>query len=194
MKRAALLLGLTMTCVAAGCGKSGAADRDTIRIEKDGSIIETIRETFEEEYYHMDELENYITDAVDVYNQDLTTAGITFDKCSLRKNIVEAVLTYSSVEDYISFNGKEIFVGTIAELETSEYHEGVNLKDRKGNTVSLSHVIASGEYYNAAVITQDCEIEVSGKIIYASDGVEIHSGKRADITLEDEACAYIIYK
>lgn len=194
MKRAALLLGLSITFAAAGCGKSGAADRDTIRIEKDGSIVETIRETFEEEYYHVDELESYITDAVDAYNQDLTTAGITFDKCSLKKNIVEAVLTYSSVEDYVVFNNKEIFVGSLEELESSDYHDSVNLKDRKGNTVSLSHVIASGEYYNAAVVTQDCEFVVSGKIIYASEAVEIHSGKRADITLEDEACAYIIYK
>lgn len=194
MKRPAMLLGLSIMCVAAGCGTTGAADRDTIKIGKEGSITETVRETFEEEYYNIDELKSYITDALDSYNQGLTTDSIVLEKCALKRNIAEVVLTYAGAEDYTAFNNMNLFVGSLSELEDSEYHAGVNLEDRKGNAVSLSHVIAAGDFYQAVVVTQDCEVEVSGKILYVSEGVEVNSGKLANVILEDEACAYIIYK
>lgn len=194
MKKPAILLVLSLMCLLQGCKSSGEADRETIEIKKDGSIVETVRESFEEEYYNIEELESYIASAVASYNEDFEDARIELDKCSIKDTIAEAVLKYESMEDYMGFNDMEIFVGDLSELAETSYHDSVNLKDRKGTSVSLSHLIASGESYEAVVITQPCEVKVSGKIAYVSDGVEILSRKTADVTVSDEACAYIIYQ
>lgn len=194
MKKPAILLVLFLMCLTQGCKSSQEADRETLEIKKDGSIVETIRESFEEEYYNIEELESYIASAVAAYNEDFEDAHIEMDKCSLKGKIAQAVLTYDSMDDYIGFNDMELFVGKLSELADTSYHASVNLKDKKGTTVSLSHLIASGESYEAVVVTCPCEVKVSGKIAYVSDGVEISSGKVADVILNDEAYAYIIYK
>lgn len=194
MKKPAILLVLSLGCLLCGCKAAQEADRETLEIKKNGSIVETVRESFEEDYYNIDELKSYIGSAVDTYNEDFTKAHITLGKCAVKGTIAEAVLTYESMEDYMGFNHMEIFVGDLDELADTSYHDSVNLKDRKGTSVSLSHLIASGEDYKAAVLTQSCEVKVSGKIAYVSDGVEWLSGKSANVQISDEACAYIIYQ
>lgn len=194
MKKPAILLALSLMCLVQGCKGSTEADRETLEIKKDGSIVETVRESFEEEYYNIEDLKVYISEAVDAYNEDYTEAQIVLEKCSLKGKLAEAVLTYKEAEDYNVFNQMELFVGNMKELAETSYHDSVNLKDKKGTIVSLSHLIASDDSYKAAVITQSCEVKVSGKIVYVSDNVTIQSGKTADVKLEDEACAYIIYQ
>lgn len=194
MKKPAILLVLSLMCLMQGCNSSKEADRETIEIKKDGSIVETVRESFEEEYYNIEELESYISSAVAAYNEDFGEIRIEMDKCGVKGKIAEAVMKYESMDDYMGFNDMEIFVGDLSELADTSYHASVNLKNKKGATASLSHLIASNESYEAVVVTWPCEVKVSGKIAYVSDGVEILSGKVANVKVNDEAYAYIIYK
>lgn len=194
MKKTSILLALSLMCLAQGCKGAAEADRETLEIKKDGSIVETVRESFEEDYYNVDDLKAYITEELNSYNEDFEEVQIALTDCTVKRKIAQAVLTYQDVEDYMAFNQAELFVGDLAALSETSYHDSVNLKNKKDETVSLSHLIASGESYQSVVVTQSCEVIVSGKIAYVSDNVEILSGKSANVSLNDEACAYIIYK
>lgn len=194
MKKKMIILALSLACILQGCSYSGKADRETLELKKNGSVVETVRESFDKEYYNIEDLKSYITSAVAEYNEDFSEAHIVMEKCGKPGTYVEAVLNYKSVDDYKKFNNVEIFSGSISELENTDYHVALDLKDMQGAVVSLSHVLASGEDYKAAIITQSCELKVSGRIVYYSEGVKVLSGKTADININDEACAYIIYQ
>lgn len=194
MKKTMILLALSLMCFAQGCKGAAEADRETLEIKKNGSVVETVRESFTEEYYNVDDLKVYITEQLNAYNEDFSEAQITLGDCELKGQIAEVVLTYENIEDYKAFNQVDLFVGDLETLAETSYHDNVNLKDKKDAVVSLSHLIASGESYKSVVVTKSCEVIVSGKIAYVSENVDILSGKSANVVLNDEACAYIIYK
>lgn len=194
MKKKMIILALSLACILQGCSYSGNADRETLELKKNGSVVETVRESFDQEYYNIEDLKAYIAAAIAEYNEDFSEARIVLGKCSKPNALAEAELTYKSIEDYKSFNNVEIFSGNISDLENTNYHVKIDLKDMQGAAVSLSHLIAAGKDYKAAVITQPCELKVSGRIVYYSEGVKVLSGKTAEINIDDEACAYIIYQ
>ncbi len=194
MKRPGILLVLFLLCFLIGCGKKEITDKESIEIKKGGKIVETVRESFEEEYYDEKELKEFIKAEIDTYNSSFDGDRIKLDSCGVKGSIAEVTMTYSSMNDYISFNDMKLFVGELADIIGTEYHGYMDLYDKDGTIVPLSNVIASGDSYHVLVVSQDCDVKVNGKIVYVSSGVEILSNTAADVTVSDEAYAYIIYK
>lgn len=56
---------MAAVCILAGCGSETVPDRNTVSIQKDGTIRQTIIERFEQEYYDAD------TEALGHYNIDI---------------------------------------------------------------------------------------------------------------------------
>lgn len=194
MRKTGILFMLFLMCFFAGCRKEEISDRESIEVKKGGTIVETVRESFGEEYYSEKELKEFIKTEISAYNSSFDKEHIKLNSCDVKDSMAVVTMTYDSSSDYVAFNDMELFADDLSSLIGTEYHGYVELKDSEGESVSLSNIIASGDSYKVLVVTQDCDVKVSGKIIYVSDGVEILSGKTADVTISDEASAYIIYK
>ena len=195
MKKFSIFLCVGMLLLASGCGSSYEDyGKSVLQISKKDSVTELIYDTFDEEYYIGDELESSVKEEVLAYN---TIAGedlVELKKCKVRDQKVTVMMQYDSTKDYADFNHIGLFHGKIEEFVASEYHGYVDLKDKDGEAIPLSSVVASGGKYNVIALDMDCVIEIKGKIKYVSEGVELISDNTADVTMNDTAYAYIIYK
>ena len=195
MKKLSIFLCIGLLVLASGCGNSYKEyEKSVLQISKKDSITELIHDTFDETYYIADELEDSINAEVVAYNVTSGDDLVELKKCDVDDQAVTVKMLYKSSADYAAFNHVGLFHGSMEEFVASEYHGYVDLKDKDGNDIPLSSVVASGGNYNVIALDMSCVVEVKGKIMYISDGVELLSDKAADVTVNDMAYAYIIYK
>ena len=81
----------------------------------------------------------------------------------------------------------------------NEVLKDISLEVNKGEVLCIIGPSGSGKSTLLKLITgvatpTSGSVEVKGKIYYVSEGVEILSDKAADVTVNDMAYAYIIYK
>ena len=195
MKKLSIILCVGLLVLASGCGKSSEEPgKSVLQISKKDAITEIIYDTFDEAYYIADELESSINEELAAYNATSEDELVKLKDCDVDDQVVTVKMLYNSSKDYAEFNHVGLFHGTMEEFVASEYHGYVDLKDKDGNDIPLSSVVASGDDYKVIALDVDCVVEVKGKIKYVSDGVQILSDKSADVTMNDMAYAYIIYK
>lgn len=194
MKKLKIVTMIVLMTMTAGCGNGYEEyDKNLMKFAKDGSISETIQEAFDETVYDEDGLEASIEEEITQYDENYN-GTVEMKKCKVRKNQAVVQMEYDSALSYTQFNHVGIFQGSLSSFTESEYHNYADLKDADGTVTSLSTVVASGEDYSIVALDMDCIVEVSGKICYVSDGVELISKKAANVTVSDEAYAYIVYK
>lgn len=194
MKKTGIFLGIGLLVMLSGCSNYDDSGKNIIKIGKNDKIEETIQETFGESYYVQEELLSSIEAEVASYNEGSETALVELKKCSVEEEKVKVQMKYAASSDYAAFNHVGLFHGSLSEFVGTEYHAYVDLKDMDGGEIPLSSLVASEEEYYVVALDVDCIVEVKGNICYVSEGVETLSKKAADVTVNDEAYAYIIYK
>ena len=65
--------GLLCAILMTGCGSSLEADTNTIYVEKNGKITSVDVEAFDQSYYDETELETFVDEAVNAYNEENNT-------------------------------------------------------------------------------------------------------------------------
>ena len=88
----------------------------TIELLRNGKIRVTSVESFDQDYYDAEELEETIKDAISEYGD-----GVSQDYLDVSDGSAKLILTYDSAEDYVAFNGTDLFFGTVAEAEEAGY-------------------------------------------------------------------------
>lgn len=194
MKKIGVVAGVVLLTLAAGCGSSYKEyDKNVIKFDKNGSLSETIREDFDEEVYNKDDLVASIEEEVASYNES-DNETVELKKCKVSDGQAIVQMKYDSADVYAQFNHAKVYQGSLSTFSESEYHAYSDLKDTEGKLISLSSLVASGEEYQIVALNMDCIVEIKGTICYVSDGVELISDKAANVTGNDEAYAYIVYK
>ena len=187
---------LTVLCAVSftGCGDAKDTDITTIKVGKDKSLTGTIVEEFEKEYYDADDLKEYTLDAVAAYNAAGADRDVSVSKVEEKDGMVTLQMKYPTAEDYTGFNGKLFFTGTVAEAYESDMNLDVTLQDvaDENKTAGKSEILQMGEK-NIVILQEDVAVEVPGRILYASDGTELLTTKRA-IMHPGDGLAYLIYK
>lgn len=194
MKKIGIIAGIVLLTLAAGCGGNKDYDKNIITFSKNGSVDETIQEAFDESIYNKEDLLASIDAEVSSYNSDSGQESVELKKCKVKDGVASVKMTYDTASDYASFNHVGLYHGPVTEFVESEYHAYADLKDRDGEITPLSSIVASGKDYYIVALDMDCIVEVKGTICFVSDGVELISKKTADVTVNDEAYAYIVYK
>ena len=88
----------------------------TVELLKNGKIRVTSVESFDQDYYDAEELEETVKDAISEYGD-----GVSQDYLDVSDGSAKLILTYDSAEDYVAFNGTDLFFGTVAEAEEAGY-------------------------------------------------------------------------
>ncbi|MBO5208636.1 MAG: hypothetical protein J6B68_04740 [Lachnospiraceae bacterium] len=189
------LLVMAAACVMAGCSKFNLPDINTVSVQKDGSIKQTIVEQFERNYYDVDELTAMAQEKVEKFSNG--TDSIVCDSIEAKDGKVVVEMTYQTGTDYAEFNNRELFSGTVAEANA----QGYSLKDavtEDGTDISEEQLAEVNENHVVVIQTKEGEeldVEVYGKILYTSGNIILSGKKVAYIAPEGEdMLSYIIFQ
>lgn len=189
-----------MTCLLLGlCGcaeKEGEDAVTNIVVQKDGSIIHTIYEEFEESYYSTEGLSEMIIQTVQAYMKKNPGASITLDQCELQDGqIIKVKMTYNNCEVYSDFNESQLFVGTIQQA----YEKGLNLdmylssvSGKEKSTITKQELLNMAQDY-ILITDESMEFTVNSNILFASDSAEI-LGKKKVMMKQEQGISAIVFK
>ena len=186
----------------AGCSKKTDVEASTLFIEKKGNIISVDVEELDKEYYDASELEDYISEHMEEYNEanDGDVEKASFD---VKDGVAKLMMEYGSYEDYAKFNGVELYSGTALKAQAEGYDFDVKFYAPKEGGDGLEEAskedVLAHEDVKAVIIQASLNVQVPGEVLYVSSKDVKLVGKDTvsiaeDLSKEEAALTYIIYK
>lgn len=158
-----------MAGLLAGCGTDYYTADSTVFVSKKGSVVSTDVEQFDTSTYKEDDLQEYVDQSIDTYN-DKNDGAVKLKKLTVEDGKASLTIKYDSTEEYTDFNGIELFAGTIAEALAAGYDFKVDfaaIDDGKAKACDTS-AFMDDDGYKVVVYKGSSNIHVDGKILYAS--------------------------
>ena len=100
------MLAVLMLCLTA-CGSgtdAGETDMNSLTLVKNGSVENTIVESFDKEYYDLEGLNTMIGDSIEQYCAQNPTAEITLTRSEVTDDKVKVNMKYDSAATYMGYN------------------------------------------------------------------------------------------
>lgn len=174
------------------CGTDYAeADTNTVFVLKDGKIVSTDVENFDEKKYNEAELESYVAGIVDTYNKKNGEDSLKQKEFTVEENVATLVLEYANGDIYEAVNGVEFFTGTIKEAQKAGYTFETNfaqMKDGKAVAAEAKDFV-KGEDYKVVIIKSNTKVVVPGEICFVSTQNVSKVGE--DFVLIKDGCALL---
>ena len=104
-----------------GCGTSFKADESTVFVLKNGRIVSTDVEDFDEKTYDKDGLTQYVKQEIRAYNDKNGKGSVALKKLVVGDKKATLTISYKTAEDYAKFNDIELYTGSIAEALAHGY-------------------------------------------------------------------------
>ena len=198
------LVCLLMTGLFSACGKSLEADRDTVYIQKKGSIIGAAIADFDKDYYDEEELKAFAEERVQEYQEEHGKNSVTIDKFSVEEGTAKLYMKYAGYEDYQEFNEVTLFSGTVPQALAAGFTfdtDFTEIKDGKAaGSVENTEVVDTD--YKVVVLSEKVEVKVDGSVQYMSSDYTSLKGKdTVTVQVPEEAgdgeelsLVYIVYK
>ena len=161
---------LLFAMIAGGCGQSYEAEASTLFVLKDGKIISTDVEAFDENTYDKEGLTSYVEEAVEAYNSENGKNSVKVKSLDVKEGTATLILEYASAADYAGFNGIELYTGSVAEALAAGYSfdvEFAKLTDGNASICKVDDIVGNGDY-KAVIIKGNTNVHVNGTIAYAS--------------------------
>ncbi len=177
-------MGFIIALTMCGCGQE-KEKVSTMTIDQEGKISYVIYESFDREYYSVDELSGMAEDEIAEYNSEYISEKITLEGTELVERekgpMVKMVMTYDSYQDFSNFNQESLFFGTIKEAREQGYNVSTSLVDSKGDRFPDSFLEDHEDQH--IVITNDrANIITPYNIEYMSNGAKLKGKKEADVS------------
>ncbi len=187
-----LLSALTVTLLT-GCGADFSADKDTVYIQKKGTIKGANVADFDKEYYDETELSDFIKETVDTYVEQAGEGTVEIQEFAVSDGVAHVYLNYAGAEDYAQFNGVKFYEGTVLDAKA----EGYEIPDAF-TSVTDDETTWDAEGNKIVIIGQQTRVKVDGTILFVSANASVTGKNTADVSydiLDEEAQpAYIVYK
>ena len=191
------ILGIVLSAaLLCGCGASSKAPEvSEIELAKDGKIVSTLVDSFDQDYYDLAELQKLIDEEVAEYRTLYGEEAISAGEATLEDGIVRVCITYADADDYNRFNDRNLFVGTVGDALNEGYSFGTVFHAVSDDEESInSDNIAEHSDLNVIITDEPGRYRINGKIRYISDDVVTESSKAAMISADMEGLCYILYK
>lgn len=191
----AIMMVLILVCLGA-CASEGDGDyaESTIVVAKRGRISERIIESFDKDYYNLDELQSEFESSVSQYNDNIGSEEIRLKKIELNGTLLTVDLEFTGPSDYENFTGESLFVGTVGDAYDNGYSMDVTLKGvEKGDKIEKVQIMGLSDK-NIIIMSEHVRVRTFDDIAYVSANVDVVSDKEARILSESDGLAYIILK
>ena len=187
------LLSALMVTLLTGCGADFSADKDTVYIQKKGTIKGANVADFDKEYYDETELSDFIKETVDTYVEQAGEGTVEIQEFAVSDGVAHVYLNYAGAEDYAQFNGVKFYEGTVLDAKA----EGYEIPDAF-TSVTDDETTWDAEGNKIVIIGQQTQVKVDGTILFVSANASVTGKNTADVSydiLDEEAQpAYIVYK
>lgn len=165
---------LLMMLGAAGCTKEEkfiTADDvsvNTMLAKSNGVLQVATIEDFDKSYYKLSELEEFVAQEIDTYNQKAGGDKIKVDDVLQRDNKAIMILTYSGMDQYANFNEvtAAYFTGGV---ENVAIDLPTTLVNTKNDSLASTQEILQDEKYKILVLNEPYNIIVDGSVKYYSE-------------------------
>lgn len=190
--KAILMTGAVILSLCA-CGQNDATEGTSVKFQKDGTVVNTIIEDFDESIYNVDELKSMVLNEVAAFNSSTEEKSISVDKLEAADGKVTVVMTYAGAEKYAEFNEKVLFYGTVSEAYAAGLNFDITLNSTKkdGGTIGKEEILSMNDY-GIIILEEPVAVTTPTKIVYASSNVDVLSGKSAQVTDAEQSAAYLI--
>lgn len=185
---------MTVTIILSGCATKNEMTNTTLEIKKDGTLEQSIVETFEKDYYDAIELQEMIESEISDFNLTDGSEKIQLNEVELKEDAAYPVLTYGDSTSYAEFNEVTFFYGTIAQAYEEGFDLDIMLTSAKDNEeIGKDDILQMGDHY-LVIAEESIEIETFHNIEYISGNVTLNGKKEAMVTTQEGELAYIIFK
>lgn len=182
-------------CVLAGCQSEEAPKIRTVSIMEDGTIEHMVIAPFDTNYYDAEELFTMAQEKAARFSDG--SGDIVCESVETSDGQVIVKMVYQSEENYTEFNNRELFVGTVAEAG----EKGYSLQELlSGSGAEFDQAVLSELAGKQVVVIQtkageELDINVYGKILYASANLTLSGKKDAVVTAgEEEQISCVIFQ
>ena len=145
-------------------------DTNTVFVLKDGRLVSTDIDGFDETVYDKEKLATYVQDVIDTYNKENGEDSLKQKSYSVEEGVVTLVLEYANADVYEDINGVETFVGTIKEAQKAGYtfeESFAKIVDGKAVKASADDFV-KGEDYKVVIIKSNTKVIVPGDVCFVS--------------------------
>ncbi len=191
---AVLLLVLLMLTA---CGSAEPEEISTIEVQKDGSIIQSTVGSFDKDYYSKEDLESFAKEEIQSYSASGDGTIELSDISMLDDGNVKLTLKFDNSETYTAFEGKTLFMGTIAQAIVAGYEpSGYMTPVEEGESADASVKVKKADYtmdMNILVVQEQYEVTVPGEILWVSSVGTKLTGE-SSVQINTDELTYIIYQ
>ena len=179
----------------AGCAQGEENyDETTLTVSKNGRVDQYIIESFDRDYYNIDELKAEYEKAVTAYNESIGGDEIKLKKIELKNSKVYVDIAFTGPSDYESFVGENLFVGTVNDAYDNGYTMDVTLKGvKEGDKIGKVRIMGMSDK-DIIILSEHVRIRTFKDIAYVSANVDVLSDNEARVLSESDGLAYLILK
>ena len=186
-----LFSGLIIGTLLVGCGQTNVtkADKTTIEISNDGSIIQQIVEDFSEPYYDFSEMEKEINSEVSAFNSSKGKDLISIQDASKKDKKARVTMTYKDTDSYGEFNDVVLFMGKMKDAVKKGYNIPVKLVDSNKKQVNTSDFSDDSQ---VLILSEKISVLTSDSIVAGSIGTIFSNSKSVDLSKVTDEYAVLI--
>lgn len=203
MRKSIVLSGICFLLLAGmvfcGCGKNekkkyAAADAATLFVKSDFSLVCTVIDSLDKDYYDKEELKSFIDEKINDYNYDVLEEVIKLAGIETEGETVKVIMKYASASHYEAFNQEVLFVGTITDAIDGGYDFNTVFREYK----SLKEAALADAIYDTAdhvVIMEPSEymiVKLPDKVKYIGENVV--EKDKSTVQIPANLRSYIIYE
>lgn len=201
---ACLVVILSMSCLISGCEKKSSWENWTTQqmsVEKNGQVICCVVDSFDKNFYDLDELSGMAIEEVKVFNAahksgDSTPAVVEeVKRIGEAENFVRVVYRFDKGASFSSFFEESFFYGTLKEASESRlFFTGTVLHDGKKDYVM--NEANQKKYASRHVIVTDVKtvIHLPYKVFCFSPGVKLLQDGSVDLSECQETAIILLEK
>lgn len=174
MKKLIITTIAVLTLILASCGGKSETDErsaTTFELKEDGSVVHTIVEKNDNDYPE-EEIKSFFEQEIASYNEPYEEPHITLDEFEIKDGgTIYASMTYTSVEDYASFNDVICYTGTLTEALKNGYSFERDMTAASGVRIVGFTLPAEYPSLDVLILQESMEVVVPGSVAAYSSQV-----------------------
>jgi hypothetical protein len=197
MRGLAVLGGLIVLGLA-GCGQSVPenVESSAIVISDKGQVTFYLVDSFDRDYYDLQELSDMAAEEVADFNASAQTEGYSAQveqAQSLGEDRVKLTYQFSDWETYTFFNEDSLFYGTVSEADEKGLLKGVVLESVKDGSELSEEQVREKDSKMLIVTDVSADIYCPAKVTYVSKGTSLNEDGSV-VSPGEEQTVYILLK
>lgn len=177
------LLCFWMTACGVSRAESDNLQESSLTIQKDGSILNVIVESFGQDYYSVEGLSDMIQTNIEDYVSRHAFASITLQSAALilDDSCVRVELQYDSADTYAAFNGVFFFYGTVEEALNQGYLASRLFYDVKDGAILqiTNENVENYKNLHICITEENMNLYTFGDILYVDSDSKVQAKRLA---------------